>query len=102
MCFQASHKIVQAIPINVIDAHLRAANASACARPASQRDRVIRPGSFRSSFAWLFPPAMWGDNVHASITVDVANTKPMLRGDAVALLRNTMDDPWRSRVGGIG
>src|SRR3954454_8894318 len=102
MCSQASHDIVQAITIDVIDAHFGAANASACARPASQRDRVVRPWSFRSSFGRLFPPAMRGDNVHASITVDVANTKPMLRRNAVALLRNTMHDPWRSRVGGIG
>src|SRR5947209_18771416 len=62
---------------------------------------MIRPRSFGSSFGWLLPPTLRRDNVHASITVDVADAETMLCGDVVALLRNFMYYPWRRRVGRI-
>src|SRR5207244_3515015 len=90
---QAGDHVVEAIAIDVIDRHLRAACAVA------ERDWMKSPGS-RGHDRGLLPPAAILHHIQASVSIDIAYTEPVIRRAHV--FRNDVRSPYRCRVGGIG
>ena len=98
MGFQAGHHVVEAVPVDVVNAQLGAAGARAGPRPAPEFHRMIGPRSRRRSLRRLFPPPVRRDDIHATVAVDVAGADAVLRHHPVARLGNGMHDPRRGRV----
>ncbi len=61
----ARDDVVEAIAVDIIDIHLRAATG--------ERIRVFDPDGIAGERERLFPPAVFFNDVHASITIDVAD-----------------------------
>ena len=59
------HYIVEAVAIDVVNAHLGSAHP--------ERLWMKLPSTFRRYGGWLFPPSTAVHDVHPAITIDVAN-----------------------------
>src|SRR5215469_673493 len=77
--FQAGDYVVQAIPIDVVDAHFSPANAAAGAGPAAELRGVIRPRSLRRSLRWLLPPTGGRYDIDAAVSIDITCADAVLR-----------------------
>ena len=86
----AGDDVVEAVTVDVIGIHLRAARGEGV--------WVFDPNGIVGEGLRLFPPGIFFDDVHASIAVDVANTKAMGETLIIALGCDGMEFPRSSRI----
>ena len=61
----AGDDVVEAIAVDIVDVHLRAASG--------ERIGMFNPDRIAGERLGLFPPTVFFDNVHAAITIDIAD-----------------------------
>ena len=98
MRVQDGDHVVQAVAVDVIDAHNAAAHNIAAI--ACESLRMVFPGPRLVAGGRLLPPAIRIDDIHASVAVNVAHTDAVRR--PVALFGDVVHDPVAGRIGGIG
>src|SRR4051794_19087754 len=86
------HNVVLAVSVHVVNAHFGSAGAKVCG--------MEFPETLAGPSGGLLPPSAVVDDIHATVTIDVAYTHAMRRREAG--LRNRMHLPCGSGVCGIG
>ena len=92
---EARDHVVVAVPVDVVDQHLRAAVL------AGEAELVVRPLRIASERLGLAKPAVLPEHILASIAVDVAHTQPVHIGTELVVRGERMDGPARGGVRGI-
>src|SRR5581483_11882527 len=95
MGIEAGDDVVESIAIDIIGEHLRGPRGS---RARREWERMEFPNRIAAKRGGLLPPAIFFQEIHAAVAIDIAQADAMGESTPVAFGRDSVEDPSRGGI----